>query len=85
MLLAVPKPEDIVKTMVTMVISVKVTQVASKQIESHTPLDPESLSVRVGAGMTGYLVAATVKPTTDQVVDRAFAIRRPKFRNKNSE
>src|SRR5215467_78737 len=70
---------DIAKSAVSMIVSLNATKVVTQQVAQHTTLDTETIPVKVGAMVAGNLVASSLRPATDRIVDtvihRAVLIR----------
>ena len=83
---------NVAKWIVISIVDVKTTQLTADTIADHTHFEKDDLFVKLASGAVGMVVASTVKPVTDKMVDRTadFAVaqwnkRKPKKNPEKTE
>ena len=64
-------PRNVAKWLLAATIDLTVTRVVANTADNYTRFDKDSIAVKLGAGAVGMVVAANLKPVTDQVVDKS--------------
>lgn len=60
---------DIAKTVVSMIVARKATDLTGDVICNTTDIDPDSMTVEIGSYVVGATVAYKARPLTDKLVD----------------
>ena len=78
---------NIAKFALRQVVALNVAKAATTALETYTEIDTDTITVTVGTGVVGQLVALKTKPYTDAIVDKAVAVkmRRKMRKTKNVE
>lgn len=64
---------EIAKWAAQAVVAGNVAAFTKKQVIEHTEFSDDSITVEVGSGVVGYLVASKCRPFTDKAVDATIA------------
>lgn len=63
-------PRAIAKTAVNILITAKVSDVASDVMVDYTALEEDSKTVQISSGLIGLYIASKLDPITDKIVDK---------------